>query len=84
MRGFENEGKQKKVTYLSGMHAPAMLNDFKGEIITAVRINATDNLVTVGNNSFHEKKVYAVDPDFFSMFSFPLIKGDPATVLKGS
>lgn len=82
MRGFENEGKQGSVSYLSGMHAPALLNDFKGEIIKAVRVNPTDNLVTVGDKSFHEKKVYDADPDFFSLFSFPLIKGDAATVLK--
>ncbi len=82
MRGFENEGKQGNVSYLSGMHAPALLNDFKGEIIKAVRVNARGNLVTVGEKSFQERKVYDVDPDFFSLFSFPLITGDAATVLK--
>ena len=82
MRGFENEGKQGSVSYLSGPYAPALLNDFKGEITKAVRVNPTDNLVTIGSRSFHEKKVYDVDSDFFSLFSFPLIKGDAATVLK--
>ncbi len=82
MRGFENEGKQGSVSYLSGMHAPALLNDFKGEIIKAVRVNPAANLVTIGNRSFQEKKVYDVDSDFFSLFSFPLIKGNAATVLK--
>ncbi len=82
MRGFEIEGKQGSVSYLSGLHAPALLNDFKGEIIKAVRANPAANLVTVGNRSFQEKKVYDVDSDFFSLFSFPLIKGNPATVLK--
>lgn len=82
MRGFENEGKQGTVSYLSGPYAPALLNDFKGEITKAIRVNPTDNLVTIGNRSFHEKKVYDVDSDFFSLFSFPLIKGNAATVLK--
>lgn len=82
MRGFENEGKSSNVSWLSGLHGPALLNDFKGEIIKAVRINKNDDLVTVGNRSFHEKKIFDVDPDFFSLFSFPLIKGDAATVLK--
>src|SRR5438067_10068108 len=68
MRGFENEGKGGSVSYLSGPYAPALLNDFKGEITKAVRVNPTDNLVTVGNKSFHEKKVYDVDSDFFSLF----------------
>ncbi|WP_018611155.1 ABC transporter permease [Segetibacter koreensis] len=82
LRGFENEGKQGSVSYLSGLYAPALLNDFKGEIIKAVRVIPNDNLVTIGNTSFHEKKVYDVDSDFFSMFSFPLIKGNAAKVLK--
>ncbi|MEO6673801.1 MAG: ABC transporter permease [Ginsengibacter sp.] len=82
MRSYKNEGKGGSVAYLSGMYAPALLNDFKSEIIKAVRVNPTDNLVTIGNKSFHEKKVYDVDPDFFSLFSFPLIRGDAATVLE--
>jgi len=82
MRSFENEGKQGSVSYLSGMHAPALLNEFKGEIIKAVRVNPTDNLVSVGDRSFREDKVYDVDADFFSLFSFPLIKGNAATVLE--
>jgi len=82
MRGTENEGKHGSVSYLSGMYAPALLNDFKGEITKAVRVKPTDKLVTIGYRSFHEKKVYAVDSNFFSLFSFPLIKGNAATVLK--
>ena len=82
MRRFSNEGKAASVAYLSGPYAPALLNDFKGEIVKAVRVNPTDNLVTIGNKSFHEKKVVDVDSDFFSLFTFPLINGNVATVLK--
>ena len=81
MREFKNEGKASSVAYLSGPYAPALLNDFKGEIKNAVRVNPTDNLVTIGNRSFHEKKVYDVDSDFFSLFSFPLLKGNASNVL---
>ncbi|ANH80477.1 hypothetical protein A8C56_05260 [Niabella ginsenosidivorans] len=59
-----------------------MLNDFKEQIVSAGRVNPTDNLVIVGNQSFHEKKVLDVDSDFFKLFSFPLIKRDAATVLQ--
>ncbi len=82
MRGFESEGKSQSVAYLSGPYAPALLNDFKGEIQKAVRVNPNDDLVTIGNQSFHEKKILDTDPDFFELFSFPLIKGNPSTVLK--
>jgi len=81
-RGFKKEGEMKKVAYVSGPYAPALLNDFKGLIENAVRINPNDNLLSFGNRSFHEKKVIDADRNFFSFFSFPLIKGDPQTVLQ--
>src|SRR5258705_12802063 len=56
MRGAAIDDKSISVAYLSGMHAPALLNDFKGQIISAVRVSQNDNLFTVGAKSFHEKK----------------------------
>jgi putative ABC transport system permease protein len=82
MRGFDDNGSMKSASYLSGPYAPALLNDFKGEILEAVRVNPASNLVTIGTKSFNEKKVYDVDSNFFSLFSFPLIKGNTADVLK--
>lgn len=82
MRGAAIDDKSISVAYLSGMHAPALLNDFKGQIVSAVRVSENDNLFTVGTKSFHEKKELDVDTGFFSLFSFPLIKGNPTTVLK--
>jgi putative ABC transport system permease protein len=82
MRGFESDGKSGRVAYLSGLHAPALMNDFKGQIVSAVRVSENDNLFTVGTKSFHEKKELDVDTGFFDLFSFPLIKGIPTTVLK--
>ncbi len=81
LRGFESDGKSNSVSYLSGMYEPALLNDFKGLIESAVRVNPNDDLVTVGNRSFHEKKELDVDSNFFSFFSFPLIKGNAKTAL---
>jgi putative ABC transport system permease protein len=56
-------------------------NDFKGQITSVVRVAQNDNLFTVGDKSFHERNELDVDPGFFSLFSFPLIKGAPSTVL---
>jgi len=40
-----------------------------------------DLLVRYGENAFFESRVIAVDPQIFQMFTFPLVKGDPATAL---
>lgn len=82
MRGAAIDDKTMSVAYLSGQHGPALLNEFKGQIVSAVRISQNDNLFSVGARSFHEKKELDVDSGFFSLFSFPLIKGAPTTVLK--
>jgi putative ABC transport system permease protein len=81
MRAAAIDEKTINVAYLSGAQAPALLNDFKGQITTAVRVAQNDNLFTVGDKSFHERHELNVDPGFFSLFSFPLIKGNPTTAL---
>ncbi len=82
MRGFQRDGKTNEVAYLSGPYAPALMNDFKGQVLKAVRVNPNDDLITVGNQSFHEKKVLNADSNFFTFFSFPLVKGNASTVLQ--
>ena len=80
MRGYD--AAKPRVPYLSGPYATALLNDFPSEIKKAVRVMPSNGLVSFGNTSFNEKKLYIADPDFFTLFSFPLVKGDPATALK--
>lgn len=80
MRGYDVS--KARVPYLSGPYATALLNDFPGEIKKAVRVMPSNGLVSFGNISFNEKKLYIADPDFFTLFSFPLVKGNPATALK--
>jgi putative ABC transport system permease protein len=80
MRGYD--ASKDRVPYLSGPYATALLNDFPGEIKKAVRVMPSNALVSFANNSFNEKKLYIADPDFFVLFSFPLVKGDPSTALK--
>ena len=69
-------------SYLSGPYATALLNDYPNEIKRVVRVMATDGTITFGNKAFNEKKLYLADTGFFNLFSFPLVKGNPATVLK--
>ena len=68
--------------YLSPPYATALVNDYPGEIKKAVRVMPTNGLISFDDNAFNEKKLYLTDSDFFSFFSFPLVKGNAATVLK--
>jgi len=60
--------------------AAALKRDFP-EIIKATRFGYwLRQLVTYKDKSFNEAGFRHADPDFFDMFSFPLVKGDPGTV----
>jgi len=60
--------------------AAALKRDFP-EIIKATRFGYWQRqLVTYKDKSFNEPGSRHADPDFFDMFSFPLVKGDPETV----
>jgi putative ABC transport system permease protein len=80
MRGFDKS--KTRVPYVSAPYAPALLNDFPSDIKAAVRVWTTNFLVSFADKAFDERKVYMVDSGFFSLFSFPLLRGNTATVLK--
>jgi putative ABC transport system permease protein len=82
MRSFQNEGKESSVPYLSVPYATALLNDFPSDIKQAVRVMPSNDLFVIGKTSYNEKKVYVTDADFFTLFSFPLLRGNAATALK--
>ncbi|HEX5152712.1 MAG TPA: ABC transporter permease [Parafilimonas sp.] len=80
MRSYD--ATKEPVPYLSGPYAPALLNDFAADIQKAVRVMPSNDLFVVGNRSFNEKKVYITDSNFFSLFSFPLLRGNADNALK--
>jgi len=80
MRGYD--ASKQAAPWLSGPYATALLNDFRGEIKRAVRVMPSNDLISFGNASFNEKKVYLTDSDFFSLFSFPLMRGNASAVLR--
>ncbi len=52
------------------------------EIEDAVRFADQDSFfIRYGEKAFYENKVMAVDPQMLQVFTFPLLKGDPATAL---
>jgi len=44
-------------------------------------LRADSHLLRYGEKAFYENNIRAVDPSFFQMFSFPVIKGDKNTFL---
>ena len=80
MRGYDRS--KAPTSYLSGPYARALLNDYPNEIEKAVRVMVTDATFSIENKAFNEKKLYLVDTGFFTFFSFPLVKGNPATALR--
>jgi putative ABC transport system permease protein len=62
--------------------APALAQDFP-EVLAAGRIkDRSDVRISVDEKNFMEKKFYWADPQTFEIFSFPLVRGDRAAVLK--
>ena len=63
---------------------PALKRDFP-EIIETVRIRKMGQGVKVyighKDKKFYEERFFFAEPSIFTVFDFPLIKGDPATVL---
>ncbi len=59
--------------------AAALKKDFP-EVLKATRFGTWQRrLVSIGDKSFAETRYLHADPDFFEMFSFPFIQGDPRT-----
>jgi putative ABC transport system permease protein len=61
--------------------APALKREFP-EIESAVRTATVSFLFRKDDIKFQEENSLLADPDFFSVFDFPLLKGDPKTCLK--
>jgi putative ABC transport system permease protein len=80
MRNMANSNN--KAPYVSPPYATALKNDYPSEIKEAVRLTPTHGLIAFADKSFMEDKLYVTDDNFFKVFSFPLLRGDAATVLK--
>ncbi|HEY9164543.1 MAG TPA: ABC transporter permease [Candidatus Kryptonia bacterium] len=58
---------------------PALVSEFP-DIISSVRLYPGEAVVS-HNGNYTREDVTFTDPDIFSVFSFPLLRGDPSSVL---
>jgi putative ABC transport system permease protein len=75
------EGKSTKYGMAAMVEGPAFKQEIP-EIKDFVRVRNDEFVVKNGKETFNDKALY-VDENFFSVFSFPLISGNPKTVLTG-
>ncbi len=75
------EGKELNVVGTGSPVAKAMMDEFP-EVENAVRFREESSVnVKIGTAVFREKRIVYSDPQFFDVFSVPLLKGDRKTVL---
>jgi putative ABC transport system permease protein len=65
----------------AGPTGPSIKTNFP-EVEQQVRIDFNSFLVQNGTKRFQENSVIAADSTLFDIFTFPFVKGDPATALK--
>jgi putative ABC transport system permease protein len=81
LRQASINGETKGIPYTSGPYARALVTDFPGDVRAAVRVMPTNALLAYEGRSFKENQVILADDNFFRVFTFPLVKGDPRTAL---
>ncbi len=83
IRAYQDKDGEHLVGITSPPFAVALVNDFPGIVAEATRFYEDNGLVTYEETSFVEKKFCFADANFFQVFSFPLIQGNPETALSG-
>ncbi|MBS1932700.1 MAG: ABC transporter permease [Bacteroidetes bacterium] len=81
MRVGNTNGERREIPYLSPPYSLALQNDYPDAVKSTVRVDFDNDLVMYKNIAFNEKRIILTDSNFFSFFSFHLLKGDPTTVL---
>jgi putative ABC transport system permease protein len=79
---YSMEGHVNKTPVTGTKVAPEFGRQFP-EVESATRLINYRAVVHVNDRQFSEKRMVFADSALFSMFSFPLLKGDPQTALAG-
>jgi len=77
---FDGGAEMKKGNFTSARVAPRFKQVFP-EIESAVRMTKYSRIVHYNDKLINEKNIMYADPSFFDIFSFKLLRGNPANVL---
>lgn len=81
VESYNSEGQENWYATTFSALAPNLKAEFPA-IKHITHIHPTNGLVTAGENQrYQEDEIIYADSSFFEMFSFPLISGNPASVL---
>ena len=81
VRSIKRPGSEKEFYAIHPVPlGPALLDEIP-EISHVIRIVGSGAIVSSGEKSFSERLTFA-DAPIFEVFTFPLVQGDPSTVLK--
>jgi putative ABC transport system permease protein len=80
---FEYGGRGSFVSTAPPSMAPAVARELPGVEDTVRFRDKGSMIVRFGEKSFRERRFVYADPSLFSVFTIPLIQGDPATALVG-
>lgn len=82
LRTSDLNGDKYDVGVTSGPFAGALMNDYPNVVKDATRVAQRKLVVRYENNIYHENKFHFADQNFYEFFSFPLVTGNPKSVLE--
>lgn len=81
---FRTENGMERIGVSSSIVSPLFQREFP-EVVNGVRLlnvsGFSPPVIRIGEDQFQEDAFYYADSTFFHIFSFPLLQGDPSTVL---
>ncbi|GAB4247934.1 MAG: ABC transporter permease [Ekhidna sp.] len=81
LRVSSMNGTPYRIGVTSGPYGPALQNDYPSDVTDMMRVKPENGLMAYGEKKFFENRLLFADPNFFDFFNFPLVAGDPKSVL---
>jgi putative ABC transport system permease protein len=76
------DGAQTGMTGVTaGPYKQGLESHFPSSVVMTTQLMPGDGVVSIGEDKFRESRLFWADANFFQVFSYPLLEGDPKTVL---